>query len=114
MLRRIENATFFLAKLLAIVLEAGIVYWLSKYPVQASASLSLTGSWTGIALPQGWMSGALLMLAYRLTAICKHPRNCAYSQTRHNRQAFLRLWRWTTALIGMQGLMLFVGRPIAS
>jgi hypothetical protein len=26
----------------------------------------------------------------------------------------LRLWRWTIALIGMQGLTLFVGRPIAS
>ena len=114
MLRNIENATFFLALLLAIALEAGIVYWISKHPANPSVSFSLDGEWTGIALPQSWLFGSLLMLAYRLTAICKHPLNCAHSEARHNRQAFLRLWRWTIALIGMQGLMLFVGRSVAS
>ena len=113
-LRKIENATFFLAMLLAIVLEAGIVYWISKHPANPSASFSLAGEWTGIALPQGWLFGALLVLAYRLTAICMRPLNCAHSKARHNRQAFLRLWRWTIALIGMQALVLFVGRSIAS
>jgi hypothetical protein len=111
MLRKIENATFFLAMLLAIVLEAGIVYWISKHPASPPASFSLAGEWTGIALPQGWLFGALLVLAYRLTAISIEPLNC---EARHNRQAFLRLWRWTIALIGMQGLVLFVGRSVAS
>ena len=113
-LRKIENASFFLAMLLAIVLEAGIVYWISKHPANPSASFSLAGEWTGIALPQGWLFGALLVLTYRLSAICMHPLNCAHSKVRHNRQAFLRLWRWTIAIIGMQGLMLFVGRSVAS
>jgi hypothetical protein len=113
-LRKIENATFFLAMLLAIVLEAGIVYWVSKHPANPSVSFSLDGGWTGIALPQGWLFGALLVLAYRLTAICIEPLNCAHRKARHNRQAFLRLWRWTIALIGMQGLVLFVGRSVAS
>ena len=113
-LRKIENATFFLAMLLAIVLEAGIVYWISKHPANPSASFSLAGEWTGIALPQGWLFGALLVLAYRLTAICIEPLNCAHSEARLNRQAFLRLWRWTISLIGLQGLVLFVGRSVAS
>lgn len=114
MLRKLENTTFFLAMLLAVVPEAGIVYWISKHPANPSASFSLAGEWTGIALPQGWLFGALLVLAYRLTAICMHPRNCAHSEARHNRQAFLRLWCWTIALIGMQALVLFVGRWVAS
>lgn len=113
-LRKIENATFFLAMLLAIVLEAGIVYWISKHPANPSASFSLAGEWTGMALPQGWLFGALLVLAYRLSAICIEPLNCAHSEAQHNRRAFLRLWRWTIALIGMQGLVLFVGRSVAS
>ena len=114
MLRKIENATFFLAMLMAVVFEAGIVYWISKHPASPPASFSLAGEWTGIALPQGWLFGALLVLAYRLTAICVEPPNCAHSEARHNRQAFLCLWRWTIALIGMQGLVLFVGRSVAS
>jgi hypothetical protein len=114
MLRKLENATFFLAMLLAVVLEAGIVCWISKHPASPSASFSLAGEWTGIALPQGWLVGALLVLAYRLIAICIEPLHCAHSEARHNRQAFLRLWRWTIALIGMQGLVLFVGRSVAS
>jgi hypothetical protein len=113
-LRNLETAVFFLAMLLAIVLEAGIVYWISKHPASPSASFTLAGEWTGIALPQGWLLGALLVLAYRLTAICIEPLNCAYSEARHNRQAFFRLWRWTIALIGMQVLVLFVGRSVAS
>ena len=113
-LRKLENAIFFLAMLLAIVLEAGIVYWISKHPANPSASFSLAGEWTGIALPQGWLFGALLVLAYRLTTICIEPLNCARGEARHNRQAFLRLWRWTIALIGMQGLVLLVGRSVAS
>ena len=114
MLRKIEAATFFLAMLLDIVPEAGIVYWISKLPANTSASFSLAGEWTGVALPQGWLFGALLMLAYRLPGICIEPLNCAHSEARRNRRDFLRLWRWTIALIGMQGLTLFVGRPIAS
>jgi hypothetical protein len=114
MLRKMEAATFFLAMLLVIVLEAGIVYWISKHPAHTSASFSLAGEWTGVALPQGWLFGALLVLAYRLPVICMQPLNCAHSEARRNRRDFLRLWRWTIALIGMQGLTLFVGRPIAS
>lgn len=114
MLRKLENASFFLAMLLAVVLEAGIVYWISKHPASPPASFGLAGEWSGVALPQGWLFGALLVLAYRLTAICIEPLNCAHSEAQHNRQAFLRLWRWTIALIGMQGLVLFVDRSVAS
>ena len=114
MLHKLETAVFFLAMLLAIVLEAGIVYWISEHPANPSASFSLAGEWTAVALPQGWLFGALLVLAYRLTGICLQPLNCGHSEARRNRQAFLRLWRWTIALIVMQGLVLFVGRSIAS
>ena len=113
MLRKMEAATFFLAMLLAIVLEAGIVYWISKHPAHTSKSFSIAGEWTGVALPQGWLFGALLVLAYRLAGICIEPLNCAHTKAQRNRQAFLRLWRWTIALIGMQGLVLFIGRSVA-
>lgn len=110
MLRKIETATFFLAMLLVIVLEAGIVYWNSKTSVRASTSFSVAGEWTGVAWPQGWLFGALPVLAYRLTAICIEPLNCAHGEAWRNRKAFLRLWCWTNAFIALQGFAFFLDR----
>ena len=109
-LHKIEITIFFLAMLLAIVLEAGIVYWISKYPVHASTPFSLAGEWNGVALAQGWLFGALLMLAYRFTAICFEPLNCAHSEAWRNRKAFLRLWCWIIAFIALEGFAFFLDR----
>ena len=56
-LHRIEAVVFFLAMMLAVVLEGGIVYWLSQHPASQGASFGLTGQWTGAALPQAWLFG---------------------------------------------------------
>jgi hypothetical protein len=62
---KIEGFVFFLAIVLAIVLEGGIVYWVFQHPASPRSPFGLTGQWTGAALPQAWLFGALLVLAYR-------------------------------------------------
>jgi hypothetical protein len=108
MLGKIEALFFFLAKMLAIVLEGGIVYWIFQHPAGSGTSFSLTGHWTGAALPQAWLFGALCMLVCRLTAIFISPLNDAAEDVRVDRKAFLRLWRWTIALIAIQSLSIFL------
>src|SRR5581483_4261758 len=76
-LRKLEALTFFLAMILAIILEGAVVYWLfGLSPVHATpdGSLNGVGEWTGFALPQGWLFGALLVLIYRVTAMLIPPR----------------------------------------
>jgi hypothetical protein len=75
-LHRIEAVVFFLATILAIVLEGGIVYWLSQHPASQGASFGLTVQWTDAAFPQAWLFGALLMLAYKLIVMATPPSGC--------------------------------------
>src|SRR6202023_575200 len=77
-------------------------------------SLNFVGQWTGLALPQGWLLGALLVLIYRVTAMFVPPRRWTDTEFLQNRRAFLRLWRWAMALVAMQGLTLFLGRAAAA
>jgi hypothetical protein len=113
-LRRIEAVVFFLAMLLAVVLEAGIVYWLCQHPAGRSASFGLTGQWTGAALPQAWLFGALLMLAHKLIAMFTGSFGCNKGEVQRERKAFLRLWRWTVVLMAMQAFAFFLDRAAAS
>ena len=110
MLQKIEGVVFFLAMMLAIVLKGGIGYWLGQHPTGQSTSFGVTGQWTAAALPQAWLLGALLMLASRLTAIFRPLTNSAIEDIRRKRKDFLRLWRWTMALIAMQGFAFFLER----
>jgi hypothetical protein len=115
MLRKLEAFVLFLAMMLAIILEGAFVYWMSEHPVvfaPAHSSLNVVGEWTGLALPQGWLIGALLVLAYRITVMFMCPKT--NNEVWRNRQSFLRLWRWTIALIAMQGLVLFIDRAAVS
>jgi hypothetical protein len=108
-LHRIEAVVFFLAMMLA-VLEGGIVYWLSQYPASQGASFGLTGQRTGTALPQAWLFGALLMLAYKLIVMFTSSSGCPEGEVQRQRKGFLCLWRWTVALIAMQAFALFLDR----
>lgn len=117
MLRRLETLVFFLAMMLAIILEGAFVYWMPEHPfvfAPGHSSLNVVGEWSGLALPQGWLLGALLVLAYRITVMLMSPKRWTNNEVWRNRQAFLRLWRWTIALIAMQGLVLFIERAAAS
>lgn len=113
-LHRIEAVVFFLAMMLAIVLEGGIVYWLSQHPASQGASFGLTGQWTGAALPQAWLFGSLLMLAYKLIVMFTPFFGCADGEVQRERKGFLRLWRWTVVLIAMQAVAFFLDRAAAS
>ena len=96
--------------MLAIVLEGGIVYWLSRHPPSQGASFGLTVQWTGAALPQAWLFGALLMLAYKLIVMFTPPSGYPESEVERQRKGFLRLWRWTVALIATQAFAFFLDR----
>lgn len=110
MLQKIEGVVFFMAMMLAIVLEGGIVYWLGQHPTGHGTFFGATGPWTAAALPQAWLLGALFMLACRLTAMFRSDRSNATEDVRRNQKDFLRLWRWTIALIAMQGFAFFLER----
>ena len=113
MLRRLESFVFFFAMMLAVTLEGACVYWMYGHPhlyAMPDSSLNFVGEWTGLALPQGWLLGALLVLIYRVTAMFIPPRRWADNEFLQNRRAFLRLWRWAMALVVVQGLALFLGR----
>jgi len=113
-LHRIEAVVFFLAMLLAVVLEAGIVYWLSQHPASQGASFGLTGQWIGAALPQAWLFGALLMLVHKLIVMFTPSFGCPEGEIQRERKGFLRLWRRTVALIAMQAFAFFLDRVPAS
>lgn len=60
-------------------------------------------------MPQAWLFGALLVLGYRVTVLLFPPTKWTNDEIQRNRTAFFRLWRWTIALLAMQGLVLFLG-----
>jgi hypothetical protein len=116
-LRRLEAFVFFFAMILVVTLEGACVYWMCGNPrpyAMSGSSLNFVGEWTGLALPQGWLLGALLVLIYRVTAMFIPPRRWDDNDFLQNRRAFLRLWRWAMALVAMQGLALFLGRAAAA
>jgi hypothetical protein len=114
LLHKIEALFFFLAMMLAIVLEAGIVYGLCQHWAGQHASFGLTGQWSGAALPQAWLFGALLMLAHKLIVIFAPSLGCAEGEVRSKRKDFLRLWCWTIALVSMQAFALLLERVAGS
>jgi len=117
-LRKLEALIFFSAMMLAVILEgAVVVYWLSGHSLAHATpdgSLNVVGEWTGFALPQGWLLGALLVLFYRVTATLIPPRCWTDSELMHNRRAFVRLWCLAMALVAMQGLLFLLGHVSAS
>jgi hypothetical protein len=116
-LRKLEALTFFLAMILAIILEGAVVYWLfglSLVHATPDGSLNGVGEWTGFALPQGWLFGALLVLIYRVAAMLIPPRCWTDSELMLNRRAFVRLWCLAMALVAMQGLLFLLGNVSAA
>ena len=115
MLRRLEDFVLFFAMILAVTLEGACVYWMfgppRLYPTPDN-SLNLVGEWTGLALPQGWLLGALHELSDRLLVMFVPRRTGTVNELLQNRRSFLRLWRLAMALLAMQGLALFLGRAV--
>jgi hypothetical protein len=100
-----------------IVLEGAVVYWVFQHRLPYSGvhgSFNAVGEWTGVALPQAWLFDALLVLAYRVSVTLIPPASWTDGDKRCNRTAFLDLWKWTVALIAIQGLAIFLGNANAS
>lgn len=117
MLRRCQAVVFFFAMLLPIVLEAAVVYWIFQYPGKPStsnSSFTAVGGWTGMALPQAWLLGALFVLIYRAMTVVIAPMSWTNQMFSRTWLAFVRSWRWTIAMILVQELVLFLDRAIAS
>ena len=113
MLRKLEALTFFVAMLLVIVVEGAWVYWMFGHlPVYATAgrSLNVVGAWTGLALPQGWLLGAVLVLFYRVVAMFIPPARWTDRESSNNRRAFVRLWSLAIGLVSMPALLLFLDK----
>lgn len=114
-LRRCEAVVFFFAMMLPIVLEGAVVYWIFQHPLKphtSNPSFTAVGEWTDMALPQAWLVGALLVLAYRVLLIVNAP--AGWREFSRTWLAFVRPWRWTIAMILMQELALFLDRTVAS
>ena len=117
MLRKLETLTFFLAMMLAVILEGAVVDWLFDHSLvhaTPDGSLNVLGEWTGFALPQGWLLGALLVLFYRVTATLIPPGRWTDRELMQNRRAFVRLWCLAMALVAMQGLLFLLGNVSAA
>ena len=117
MLRKLEALTFFVAMLLFIVVEGAWVYWIFGHlPVYATTgqSLNVVGAWTGLALPQGWLLGAVLLLIYRLVAMFIPPARWTDGESSNNRRAFVRLWSLAIAMVSMQALLHFLDKAATS
>ena len=118
-LRNLETFVLFAAVMVAIILEAGCVYWLWTHeqlrPTSTSSitltvdSTNLLEQWSGATLTQCWLLGALIVLIYRLVWMIVPPESWDRPALLHNRHAFLRLWSWAIALTLMQGLTLYLG-----
>src|ERR1700730_17449392 len=103
--------------MLAVTLEGACVYWMCGHPrpyATTESSLNFVGEWTGLALPQGWLLGALLALIYRVTAMFFPPRSWTDNEVLQYQRALLRLWSWAIRLVPMQGLALCLGRAAGS
>lgn len=115
--RRCEAIVFFFAMLLPIVLEGAVVYWIFQHPPKlhtSSLSFTAVGEWTGMALPQAWLLGALFVLVYRAVTVVITPASWTDQMFSRTLLAYFRLWRWTIAMILMQELVLFLDRVVAS
>ena len=107
MLQKLERFACFLAALLALVVEACLVYALRLYP-RATApvnSFPYGGEWMGPTLPQCWLVGALVVLLYYLLHTWRVNEGLAVQR----RRAFLRTWRWFLALASVHGGTLCLG-----
>lgn len=94
-----------------------VVYWMFGHqPVRATpgGSLNVVGDWTGLALPQGWLLGAVLMLIYRIVAMFSPPAGRTDGEWSHKWRAFVHLWCLAIALLTMQSLLFFIRNAAAS
>jgi hypothetical protein len=112
-LHHLESLCLFAAMLLAVVLEGASVYCLaspSTFAFRPDSSRALAVEWTADKIPQYWFAGALAVLFYRVAIILRPPRSWNLSEVQQNRDAFLRLWRWTVAFGSLHVVALYLDR----
>jgi hypothetical protein len=108
MLRKLDSLACFLAALLALSVEARLVYYIRTLPSpNLPASLfPSSGKWISTTLPECWLAGALAALYYYLIPALRADPGKA-SQVR---RTFLHTWYRFLALASAQGCALYVGR----
>lgn len=113
MLKKLETFVPLLSALLALAIEAALVYWIPVYSrparfPEASSSLLYVGHWTSPSLVQYWLAGAVLALFYYLFLGLDNSEDPNPEKLIQNRQAFLRIWYWFLALAGAEGCFLYL------
>ena len=116
-LRQVEAFVFFAAMLLAITLEGACVYWLwlpGTALAHSGTQASLVGQWTAATLPQCWLLGAVAVLIYRIVLMLLPRTTWDIDDRLHNRQAFVRLWRWVVAVAAVQMCAVYLDRVVTA
>jgi hypothetical protein len=75
--------------------------------------LNLGGESTEIALPEGWLLGALLVLIDRVGAFVVPTASWTDNELKRNRGAFMRPWCLAITQAAIEGLLFLLGNATA-
>jgi len=108
-IRGLETFAFFLAMMLAVVLDGTCVYWIWK-PLHSGSTITLDPlrEQIGFVPSEGWSLAALLVLVCRVVDTLLPAKRWSHDELRQNQLAFLRLWGWAMALLVEQGVALYL------
>jgi ABC-type multidrug transport system fused ATPase/permease subunit len=113
MFRRLETLAFFLAMMLAVILDGACAYWMWKHVDSVSATtLDPLREQEGFALPEGWLLAALVVLICRTVETLCTVKSWSHGEVPQNQRAFLCLWGWAMALLIALGVAIHLG-PVA-
>jgi len=109
-LRRLETFAFFLAMMLAVILDGACACWMWKHvgPVSTNMVDPLCEQ-KGSVLREGWLLAALLVLVCRAGETLSTAKRWSHDEVLQNQLAFLRLWGWAMALLAAQGVAIHLG-----
>jgi len=108
-LRRLETFAFFLAMMLAVILDGGCAYWIWKH-VHAVSTITLDPlrEQIGFVPSEGWSLASLVVLICRVVDTLLPVKRWSHDDLVRNQLAFLRLWGWAMALLVAQGVALYL------
>src|SRR5271157_1897407 len=112
-LRRLETFAFFLAMMLAVILDGACACWMWKHvgPVSTNMVDPLCEQ-KGSVLREGWLLAALLVLICRTVETLCTVKSWSHGEVLQNQRAFLCLWGWAIALLIALGVAIHLG-PVA-
>lgn len=113
-LRRCESILFFSAMMVPLMRRQLSTGFVSTRANTSNLSFISVGEWTGIALRQAWLLGACWVLAYRAVTTFTAPADATNQIFSRTCLSFIRLWRWTVAVIIVKKLGIFLRRAVAS